>query len=50
MKIRKYNEFRNVLRKKSKISQQDLSEKLQLEGRDSISKECFLFIYFNLEY
>lgn len=46
MKITKYNDFRNIsgnklreLRKKSKMSQQDLAEKLQLEGIDLTSKE-----------
>lgn len=46
MKITKYNNFRNVsgsklkvLRKKAKLSQQDLAEKLQLEGIDLTSKE-----------
>ncbi|MBQ2835753.1 MAG: helix-turn-helix transcriptional regulator [Clostridia bacterium] len=46
MKITKYNEFRNIsgnklreLRKASKISQQDLAEKLQLEGIDLTAKE-----------
>lgn len=46
MKITKYNDFRNVsgsklneLRKKAKLSQQDLAEKLQLEGIDLTSKE-----------
>lgn len=46
MKITKYNEFRNIsgnklreLRKKSKMSQQDLAEKLQVEGIDLTSKE-----------
>lgn len=46
MKITKYNEFRNIsgnklreLRKKSKMSQQDLAEKLQLKGIDLTSKE-----------
>lgn len=46
MKITKYNNFKNisgnklkVLRKKNKMSQQDLAEKLQLEGVDLTSKE-----------
>ena len=46
MKITKYNEFRNMsgrklreLRKDFKMSQQDLAEKLQLEGIDLTSKE-----------
>ena len=46
MKITKYNEFKNIsgnklreLRKRSKMSQQDLAEKLQLEGIDLTSKE-----------
>ena len=46
MKITKYNEFRNIsgsklreLRKANKISQQDLAEKLQLQGIDLTSKE-----------
>ena len=46
MKITKYNDFKNVsgsklkeLRKKAKLSQQDLAEKLQLEGIDLTSKE-----------
>lgn len=46
MKITKYNDFRNVsgsklkeLRKKAKLSQQELAEKLQLEGIDLTSKE-----------
>ena len=46
MKITKYNDFKNIsgnklreLRKISKISQQDLAEKLQLEGIDLTSKE-----------
>ena len=46
MKITKYNEFRNIsgnklseLRKANKMSQQDLAEKLQLEGIDLTSKE-----------
>ena len=46
MKITKYNDFKNIsgnklreLRKKSKMSQQDLAEKLQLEGIDLTSKE-----------
>lgn len=46
MKITKFNDFRNVsgnklkeLRKSSKMSQQDLAEKLQLEGIDLTSKE-----------
>ena len=46
MKITKYNDFRNVsgiklreLRKSSKMSQQDLAAKLQLDGIDLTSKE-----------
>ena len=46
MKITKYNEFRNIsgnklreLRKSIKMSQQELAEKLQLEGIDLTSKE-----------
>ena len=46
MKITKYNEFRNIsgnklseLRKANKLSQQELAEKLQLEGIDLTSKE-----------
>lgn len=46
MKITKYNKFRNIsgiklreLRKSIKISQQELAEKLQLEGIDLTSKE-----------
>ncbi len=46
MKITKFNDFRNVsgnklkeLRKSSKMSQQDLAKKLQLEGIDLTSKE-----------
>lgn len=46
MKITKYNEFRNIsgnklseLRKVNKMSQQELAEKLQLEGIDLTSKE-----------
>ncbi|MBR3697756.1 MAG: helix-turn-helix transcriptional regulator [Clostridia bacterium] len=46
MKITKYNNFKNisgnklkVLRKNAKMSQQDLAEKLQLEGIDLTSKE-----------
>ena len=46
MKITKYNNFRNIsgkklceLRKANKMSQQDLAEKLQLEGIDLTSKE-----------
>lgn len=46
MKITKYNNFKNIsgnklreLRKKAKMSQQDLAEKLQLEGIDLTSKE-----------
>lgn len=46
MKITKYNKFRNIsgnklreLRKDSKMSQQELAEKLQLEGIDLTSKE-----------
>ena len=46
MKITKYNDFKNVsgnklrqLRKEHKMSQQDLAEKLQLEGIDLTSKE-----------
>lgn len=46
MKITKYNKFRNIsgnklreLRKDSKMSQQGLTEKLQLEGIDLTSKE-----------
>ena len=46
MKITKYNNMKNVsgymlkeLRKKAKLSQQDLAEKLQLEGIDLTSKE-----------
>ena len=46
MKITKYNKFRNIsgnklseLRKSSKMSQQDLAKKLQLEGIDLTSKE-----------
>ena len=46
MKITKYNDFKNIsgnklreLRKISKMSQQDLAEKLQLEGIDLTSKE-----------
>lgn len=46
MKITKYNEFRNIsgtklreLRKKNKMSQQELAEKLQLKGIDLTSKE-----------
>lgn len=46
MKITKYNEFKNIsgnklreLRKSSKMSQQELAEKLQLDGIDLTSKE-----------
>lgn len=46
MKITKYNNYKNIsgnklkeLRKKAKLSQQDLAEKLQLEGIDLTSKE-----------
>lgn len=46
MKITKYNKFRNIsgnklreLRKDSKMSQQELAGKLQLEGIDLTSKE-----------
>lgn len=46
MKITKYNDFKNIsgkklkkLRKSAKFSQQDLAEKLQLEGIDLTSKE-----------
>ena len=46
MKITKYNNFKNIsvkklkeLRKDAKMSQQDLAEKLQLEGIDLTSKE-----------
>lgn len=46
MKITKFNHFKNisgttlkVLRKKNKMSQQDLAEKLQLEGIDLTAKE-----------
>lgn len=46
MKITKYNEFRNIFNKKlkefriaSKLSQQELAEKMQLEGIDLTSKE-----------
>ncbi len=46
MKITKYNEFRNISDKKlkelriaSKLSQQELAEKMQLEDIDLTSKE-----------
>lgn len=46
MKITKYNEFRNIsgkklkeLRTAFKLSQQELAEKMQLEGIDLTSKE-----------
>ena len=46
MKITKYNEFRNIcgnklkeLRKANRMSQQELAEKLQLEGIDLTAKE-----------
>ena len=46
MKITKYNNVKNIsgdklkeLRKAAKMSQQDLAEKLQLEGIDLTSKE-----------
>ena len=46
MKITKYNNIKNIsgnklkeLRKNAKMSQQDLAEKLQLEGIDLTSKE-----------
>ena len=46
MKITKYNDLKNIsgnklkeLRKKYKMSQQDLAKKLQLEGIDLTSKE-----------
>lgn len=46
MKISKYNNLKNIsgnklkeLRKSAKLSQQDLAEKLQLEGIDLTSKE-----------
>ena len=46
MKIKKYNNVKNIsgnklkeLRKKANMSQQDLAEKLQLEGVDLTSKE-----------
>ena len=46
MKLTKYNNFKNIsgnklkeLRKKAKMSQQDLAKKLQLEGIDLTSKE-----------
>lgn len=46
MKITKYNNYKNIcgnklkeLRQQAKLSQQDLAEKLQLEGIDLTSKE-----------
>ena len=46
MKITKYNNYKNIcgnklkeFRKQAKLSQQDLAEKLQLEGIDLTSKE-----------
>ena len=46
MKITKYNDLKNIsgnklkeLRKKNKMSQQDLAKKLPLEGIDLTSKE-----------
>ena len=46
MKITKYNDLKNIsgnklkeLRKKNKMSQQNLAKKLQLEGIDLTSKE-----------
>lgn len=46
MKITKYNNLKNIsgnrlkeLRRKNKMSQQDLAKKLQLEGVDLTSKE-----------
>ena len=46
LKITKYNDFKNIsgnklkeLRKKEKMSQQYLTEKLQLEGIDLTAKE-----------
>lgn len=46
MKIKKYNEYRNIsgvklreLRLKSKMSQKNVAEKLQLEGIDLTEKE-----------
>lgn len=46
MKITKYNNVKNIsgnklkdLRRKNKMSQQELAEKLQLEGVDLTSKE-----------
>ena len=46
MKLTKYNNFKNIsgnklkeLRKKAKMSQQDLAKKLQLEWIDLTSKE-----------
>ena len=46
MKITKFNDFKNIsgktlraLRKSAKMSQQDLAQKLQLEGIDLTSKE-----------
>ena len=46
MKIKKYNNVKNIsgnklkeLRKEANMSQQDLAEKLQLEGVDLTSKE-----------
>ena len=48
MKINKYNNAKNIsgnklkeLRKEANMSQQDLAEKLQLEGVDLTSKENF---------
>lgn len=46
MKIKKYNEYRNIsgiklkeLRKNAKMSQKQVAEKLQLEGIDLTEKE-----------
>lgn len=46
MKIKKYNDLKNIsgnklkeLRKEARMSQQDLAEKLQLEGIDLTCKE-----------
>lgn len=53
MKIAKYNEFKNIsgnklreLRKESKMSQQVLAEKLQLEVIDLTSNYWFILKFF----
>lgn len=57
MKIKNYNNVKNIsgeklkeLRKEAKMSQQDLAEKLQLDGIDLTCKEGTMLFFLQLKF